>query len=133
MTEEEPKRGWFGRLKAGLSRSSSKLRDNIGQIFTKKTLDQASLDELEEALIMADLGVQPASRIVEELSRTKFGKEVTDQEIRAALADQVAPILNEVAVPLELDPALKPSVVLVCGVNYMQEALDLYARLHPEQ
>ena len=117
MSEDEPKRGWFGRLRAGLSRSSNKLRENIGQIFTKKTLDQASLDELEEALIMADLGVQPASRIVEELSRTKFGKEVTDQEIRTALADQVAPILEEVAVPLELDPELKPSVVLVCGVN----------------
>jgi fused signal recognition particle receptor len=117
MSEDEPKRGWFGRLRAGLSRSSNKLRENIGQIFTKKTLDQASLDELEEALIMADLGVQPASRIVEELSRTRFGKEVTDQEIRTALADQVAPILEEVAVPLELDPALKPSVVLVCGVN----------------
>jgi fused signal recognition particle receptor len=109
--------GWYQRLRAGLSRSSSRLKDNIGAIFTRRKLDAESLEELEEALITADLGVETAGELVAELGRTRFGKEVSEQEVRGALAESVAKILADVARPLELDPNRRPQVILVCGVN----------------
>jgi fused signal recognition particle receptor len=112
-----PRDGWFGRLRAGLSRSSSRLRDNISAILTRRRLDAEALEELEEALITADLGVEAAGELVAELGRTRFGKEVTDEEVRGALARSVATILEPVARPLQLDPAHRPHVILVCGVN----------------
>ncbi len=118
MSELETKRpGWFQRLRAGLSRSSSALRNNITAIITRKKLDQATLDELEEALITADLGVETASDLVGELGRTRFGKEVSEQEVRTALAESIAKMLVPVARALELDPSKHPHVILVCGVN----------------
>jgi fused signal recognition particle receptor len=109
------KRGWFGRLRQGLSRSSAKLADGITGIFTKRRLDQEMLDELEELLIQADLGAGTAARLVAEFGRTRFGKEVTPEEVRGALAAEIAEILEPVARPLA--PAEKPAVVLVVGVN----------------
>jgi fused signal recognition particle receptor len=118
MSEPETKRpGWFQRLRAGLSRSSAALRNNITAIVTRKKLDQATLDELEEALITSDLGVETASDLVAELGRTRFGKEVSEQEVRTALAESIARMLVPVAKPLELDPSKHPQVILVCGVN----------------
>jgi fused signal recognition particle receptor len=108
---------WYQRLRTGLSRSSNRLKDNIGAIFTRRRLDAESLEELEEALITADLGVETASELVAELGRTRFGKEISEQEVRGALAQSVAEILAAVAQPLELDPARRPHVILVCGVN----------------
>jgi fused signal recognition particle receptor len=109
--------GWFQRLRAGLSRSSAALRSNITAIVSKRKLDQATLDELEEALISADLGVETAAALVEDLGRGRFGKEVSEQEVRGALADSIAAMLEPVAQPLDLDPASRPQVILVCGVN----------------
>lgn len=119
MTEasETSKQGWFARLKAGLSRSSAKLGDGIGAVFTKRKLDDAALEELEELLIAADLGPALSARLTEGLARERFGKEVTAEEVRAALADQIAAVLEPVARPLEPDPLRKPFVVLVVGVN----------------
>jgi fused signal recognition particle receptor len=114
---EEPKRRWYQRLREGLSRSSNRLRENLSSIFVKRRLDQASLDELEEALIQADLGVEVAAELVEEFGRTRFGKEVSEHEVRTALAAQIARILEPVARPLAFDPGHRPAVVLVCGVN----------------
>jgi len=68
-------------------------------------------------LIQADLGVTVASRLVAKLGKERFGKEVTDEEVRAAFADDIAEILQPVAVPLTIDAARKPHVVLVVGVN----------------
>ncbi|WP_428248115.1 signal recognition particle-docking protein FtsY [Ferrovibrio sp.] len=117
MSEEAaPKLGWFGRLKQGLSRSASALGDQITGLFTKRKLDQEALDELEETLIGADLGVATAARIVQDIARSRFDKEVTSEEIRAALAESLAPILKPVEKPLDLDGP-KPQVVLVVGVN----------------
>ena len=113
----EAPEGWYQRLRAGLSRSSNRLKDNIGAIFTKRKLDAASLEELEEALITADLGVETAGELIAELATTRFGKEVSEQEVRGALAQSVARILEPVARPLELDPDRRPHVILVCGVN----------------
>ena len=113
----ETKSGWFQRLRAGLSRSSAALKNNITAIVSRRKLDQATLDDLEEALIGADLGVETAMQLVEDLSKSRFGKEVSEQEVRAALAESIATMLEPVAQPLELDPARHPQVILVCGVN----------------
>ncbi len=114
---EQKKGGWFQRLKAGLSRSSSKLGDGISGIFTKHKLDDQALEELEELLITADLGVTTAAKLTADLAKTRFDKEVDPQEVREALAADIAGILEPVAQPLTLDPAKKPNVVLVVGVN----------------
>jgi len=111
------RRGWLTRLKAGLARSSSKLSDGIAGIFTRRRLDDASLAELEELLIGADLGVAIAEEVTGRLRRTRFNQEVAPEEIRAALAEEVAKSLSLVDRPLALDPAQKPMVVLVVGVN----------------
>ena len=109
--------GFFNRLKEGLSRSTQKLGGGITAVFTKRKLDDAALEELEELLIGADLGTEAAARVIAAFRRSRFGKEVTDAEIKDALAEEVAAILRPVARPLELDPAKKPHVVLVVGVN----------------
>jgi fused signal recognition particle receptor len=109
--------GFFSRLKDGLSRSTQKLSGGITAIVRKRRLDDEALEELEELLISADLGTEAASRVIEEFRRTRFGKEVTDEEVKTALAGEVAEILRPVAVPLTLDPAHKPHVILVVGVN----------------
>ncbi len=110
--------GWLSRLSKGLSKSSNKLSDNITGVFTKRKLDQEALDELEETLIMADLGPKTAAKIVEEFSREKFEKEVSANEIKHALANQIAEILTPVAQPLDIEQSdAKPFVTLVCGVN----------------
>ncbi len=108
---------WFQRLKSGLSRSSSSLQTNIASVFTRRRLDAASLEALEEALIAADMGVETAMELVAGLSKTRFGKEVGDDEVRRALAEQIALLLTPVAKPLVVDPAHRPEVILVCGVN----------------
>jgi fused signal recognition particle receptor len=113
----EPKLGWFQRLRAGLSRSSAALKNNITAIVSRRKLDQATLDELEEALIAADLGVETAMELVETLGKSRFGKEVSEQEVRVALAESIATMLEPVARPLELDHTRHPQVILVCGVN----------------
>jgi fused signal recognition particle receptor len=116
-TTEQKKGGWFQRLKAGLTRSSSKLGEGISGIFTKRRLDDAALEELEELLITSDLGVATSARLTANLAKTRFDKEVDPQEVREALAADIAGILEPVAQPLRLDPAKKPNVVLVVGVN----------------
>jgi fused signal recognition particle receptor len=109
--------GWFQRLKAGLQRSSTKLGEGIAGIFNRRRLDDASLGELEELLISADLGVGIAEEVTGRLRRTRFNQEVTPEEIRGALAEEVAQSLMLVERPLKLDPDLKPMVLLVVGVN----------------
>jgi fused signal recognition particle receptor len=114
----EGKQGWFQRLKSGLSRSSSNLQSNIASVFTgKKPVDAATLEELEEALISADMGVETAMALTEGLKQERFGKEASEDEIRQTLAGQIAALLEPVAKPLTIDAARKPEVILVCGVN----------------
>jgi fused signal recognition particle receptor len=100
-------RGWLARLKAGLSRSSGKLGDGISGIFTKRRLDDAA----------PDLGVATSAKLAANLARERFDKDVSPEEVRGALAADVAEILAPVAAPLTVDPARRPHVVLVVGVN----------------
>ncbi len=109
--------GFFSRLKEGLSRSTQKLGGNISAVFTRRRLDDEALEELEELLIAADLGPAVAGRVIDEFRRSRFGKEVTDEEVREALCAEIARVLEPVAIPFVPDPALKPHVVLVVGVN----------------
>jgi fused signal recognition particle receptor len=109
--------GFFSRLKEGLSRSTQKLSTSITAVFTKRKLDDAALDELEELLIAADLGPAAAGRVIEAFRRTRFGTDVTDEEIKTALAEEITKILEPVAQPLEIDRSHAPHVVLVVGVN----------------
>jgi fused signal recognition particle receptor len=116
-SEEPANASWFSRLRHGLSRSSSKLTSGITGLFTKRRLDDAALEELEELLISADLGVETASRLTRALAKSRFDQEVTPEEIRAALAEEIATILEPVAQTITLSDAHKPHVILVCGVN----------------
>jgi fused signal recognition particle receptor len=109
--------GFFSRLKDGLSRSTQKISTGIAATFTKRKLDDEALEELEELLIGADLGPAVARRVIAAFRRTRFGTDVTDQEVRQALAEEIAAILAPVAKPLLLDPKKRPHVVLVVGVN----------------
>jgi fused signal recognition particle receptor len=101
----------------GLSRSTQKLSGGITAVFKKRRLDDEALEELEELLISADLGTEVARKVIAAFRRTRFGKEVTDEEIKQALSEEIAAILAPVARPLELDPVHKPHVVLMVGVN----------------
>ena len=109
--------GFFSRLKEGLARSTQKITTGISAVVTKRKLDDAALEELEELLIAADLGPAVAARVIENFRRSRFGKDVTDQEVKEALAAELAAVLAPVAQPLALDPGRQPHVVLVVGVN----------------
>lgn len=110
------KKGWFSRLRSGLKKSSDKLTQGVTEIFTHKKLDDETLTELENLLITADLGVEVSMRVVEELRSKRFGKEITDQEVKEFLAGEVAQILQPVAQPLSVQ-GHKPKVMLMIGVN----------------
>jgi fused signal recognition particle receptor len=109
--------GFFQKLKSGLSRSAEKLGSGIAAAFTKRKLDEVALEELEDMLIGADLGTKVAARVIGDFRRTRFGKEVTDTEIRETLAADIAGILAPVAMPLVPDGSKKPFVILMTGVN----------------
>lgn len=113
----EPKRSWFQKLKSGLARSSSALSEGITSIFTKRKLDAAALEEFEDMLIKADLGVDTAMAIAEKLGEGRYDKEISGEEVKAVLASEIEKRLAPVAMPLAIDPALKPHVILIVGVN----------------
>ncbi|PPE77525.1 signal recognition particle-docking protein FtsY, partial [Kaistia algarum] len=116
-TAAEPRLSWFQRLKAGLSRSSNAISDSIASVFTKRKLDAATLEEFEDVLIQADLGVSTASAITAALAKGRFDKEIEGEEVKTILAEEVAKVLVPVARPLAIDPSRKPHVILVVGVN----------------
>lgn len=126
---------WLDRLKSGLGRTTEKLSSGISELFRSRKLDRAALDELEELLITADMGVATASRLTGVLAKAKFDQEVSGDEVRAALASEIATILEPVAVPLEVDTSHKPFVVLMCGVNGSGKTTTMgkMAKLYKEQ
>lgn len=115
---DAPKEGWLSRLTGGLSKSTSKITQGLSDFVTKRKLDDAALEELEEVLIAADLGPHTAAALIEDFARERFGKDVDDAEIREALAQQIEALLEPVAAPFVVEqPDDGPFVVLVCGVN----------------
>ena len=118
MSEPEGKKpGFFARLKAGLTRSTQSITQGITRVFTRRKLDQAALDELEELLIGADMGAKVAADVVAEIKRTRFDKDVPEDEVRTVLADEISKILRRVSKPLTIRTDLKPHVILMAGVN----------------
>jgi fused signal recognition particle receptor len=117
MSEEIADKGWLSRLREGLSRSSGRIGDSITGLFTKAKLDAATLDELEEALILADFGVNTAKAVCGTLHNERFDKDISEADVRAALAQRVEAVLAPLARPLDVDRGHSPHVVLVVGVN----------------
>ena len=109
--------GWLTRLKTGLGKTATRLTQGISALVTKRRLDQAMLDELEETLIQADLGLTTSAVLIARLKRERFDKEVSSEEVREAFAAAIAEILAPVASTLVPDSARRPHVVLVVGVN----------------
>lgn len=116
-TDKPIKQGFLARLAGGLARSSQRLSDSVAAIVTKRKLDDETLDELEEAMIAADLGVAAAGRVRAALARDRFNKEASEAEVRAALAEVVAAALKERERPLVIDRNRRPHVILTVGVN----------------
>ncbi|WP_339765316.1 signal recognition particle-docking protein FtsY [uncultured Hoeflea sp.] len=113
----EERGNWWSRLRQGLSRTSGQLTGQITGIFTKRKLDEETLEELEDILLQADLGVETAMRITDALSATRYGKDISPAEVQKVMADEITRVLGPVARPLELDLSHKPHVILVVGVN----------------
>ena len=113
---DEPKRSWWNRLREGLSRSSTSIGTGIGDIFTKRKLDAAMLEELEDVLIRADLGVATATRICDAVGRGRYDRAVSPEAVKAILAAEVERVLAPHALPIVIGEA-KPFVILVVGVN----------------
>jgi fused signal recognition particle receptor len=119
QSAEPPEAGekWWRRLAAGLKRSSSALGGAIAHVVAKRQLDEATVDEIEDELIRADLGSEMAGRIATELRYGRFNSAITADEIKAVVAAEVEKALVGVAQPLVIDTTQKPFVVLVAGVN----------------
>lgn len=117
LQPEPPRQGWFARLASGLKRSSDNLTSSITSVFTKRKLDAATLEELEDVLIQADLGIDTATAITETLRRDRFDRDVSGEDVRAVLATEVEKVLGPVAQPLVVDTSKKPFIILMIGVN----------------
>jgi fused signal recognition particle receptor len=116
-SEPPPKRSWWSRLTGGLSRSSAAISQGIADIFTKRKLDAAALDDLEDILIQADLGVAAASRVRDAVGKGRYDKAIEPKEVKAILASEIERVLTPIAQPLAIDATKKPFVILVVGVN----------------
>jgi fused signal recognition particle receptor len=104
-------------LREGLSKSSKSLTGNITSIFTKRKLDADTLQDLEDVLIQADLGVAMATRITEEVSRGRYDKEIDPAEVRQIMAAEIVKVLKPVEIAFNFDADTQPFVILVVGVN----------------
>ncbi|MFN3546154.1 MAG: signal recognition particle-docking protein FtsY [Mesorhizobium sp.] len=117
VSQPVPRQSWFQKLREGLSRSSRELSGSIAGVFTKRKLDEDTLQDLEDVLIRADLGMETAMRVTDALASGRYGKDVSDLDVRTIMAQEVEKVLKPVALPLELDLSVKPHVILVVGVN----------------
>ncbi len=116
MNAESARPGWLRRLAGGLARTASKLGDGLSQLSRRK-LDAATLQSIEDLLIEADLGLEAARKIVAALGRQRAERELIPDEIKALVAAEIEKVLKPVEKPFQVDPAKRPFVVLVAGVN----------------
>ncbi|MEO6040285.1 MAG: signal recognition particle receptor subunit alpha, partial [Croceibacterium sp.] len=108
---------WSERLFGGFRKTSERLADNLTGVVGTAKLDAATLDRVEDALILSDLGPAAAARIRERLTEKRFGLSITERELKEAVAEEIAAILRPVARPLEITAFPRPQVILVIGVN----------------
>jgi fused signal recognition particle receptor len=111
------RKGWLQRLRQGLAQTSSRLGEGISGVFIKRKLDDKTLDELEELLIQADLGLDVAGRVTAALKKSRYNGDISPEEVREILAAELEKVLAPVARPLEIDRSKKPYVLLMAGVN----------------
>lgn len=111
------KQSWTDRLFGGFRKTSEKLTSNLTEVVGTARLDDATLNDVEDALILSDLGPSAAARIREKLREKRFGLEITERELKEAVAEEIAAILRPVAIPLEITAFPRPQVLLVIGVN----------------
>ena len=117
MSESEVTPSWADRVFGGMRRTSERLGQNLGGIFSGGKLDTEMLDRIEEALIVSDLGPSMAARIRARLSEGRIDGAVTEESVRALIADEIEAVLRPVAKPLEIVAFPRPQVILVVGVN----------------
>ncbi len=108
---------WSERLLGGFRKTSERLSDNLAGLAGGGKLSDTTLDDIEDALIMSDLGPRAAGRIRDKLAEKRFGDSITQDELKLAVADEIAEILRPVAKPLEITAFPRPQVILVIGVN----------------
>ena len=109
--------GMFARLKAGLTRTASAFSGGLVGLVTKQRLDAETIEMLEDALIRADVGAALAHQLAAEVAEGRYDAEISTYEVRALAAEAIAHALKPAAKPFRIDPAKKPFVVLVAGVN----------------
>jgi fused signal recognition particle receptor len=116
-SNDSAKGGWWRRLTGGLKRSSSALGGAISDLVAKRKLDAETIEEIEDALIRADLGIDTARRIAAALGVDRHDKAISSDEVKAVVAGEIEKALADVALPLIIDTEKKPFVILVAGVN----------------
>jgi fused signal recognition particle receptor len=116
-TTETPKLSWWRRLSGGLKRTSSSLGAAVADLVTKRKLDRAMLEDIEDVLLRADLGTDVAARIAEAVGAGRYDKAISADEVKSVVATEVEKVLSLVAKPLVIDTAHSPFVILVVGVN----------------
>lgn len=114
---DSTQKSWWQRLSGGLKRTSASLGGALSNLVTKRKLDAAMLEEVEDALIRADLGIDVAARVAAALGEGRYDKQIDADEVKVVLAGEVEKILAPVAQPLDIDPTKKPFVILISGVN----------------
>src|SRR5471032_1489363 len=112
-----PKLSWWRRLSSGLKRTSSSLGSAVADLVTKRKLDRAMLDDIEDVLLRADLGTEVAARIATAVGVGRYDKTISADDVKSVVATEVEKVLIAVAKPLVIDEARKPFVILVVGVN----------------
>ena len=108
---------WLNKLGLGLKKSSARLTDGISGIFTKKKLDSQTLEELEELLISADMGVMTSAKIISSFGSKRQDKDISENEIRQLLAEEIEKIILPCEKALIIDKSQKPFVIMMIGVN----------------
>ena len=108
---------WYERMRLGFRKTSDRLGDNLTGLLTKSALDEATLDDIEEALVASDLGPRTAAKVRARLAEERFERGISEAAIRDVVAQELEKILKPVAEPLEIDAFPRPQVILVVGVN----------------
>ena len=114
---DETNTPWHKKLLGGFRRTSERLTENLTGLVTKSRLDAEALDEIEEALIVSDLGPATARRIRDKLADSRYERGIDEAGIRAVVADEIQSALTPVAKPLDVIAFPRPQVILVIGVN----------------
>jgi fused signal recognition particle receptor len=116
-TSEQPRLSWWRRLSGGLKRTSGSLGTAVADLVTKRKLDRAMLEDIEDVLLRADLGAEVAARISAAVGHGRYDKAISADDVKSVVAAEVEKVLSPVAKPLMIDAAQKPFVILVVGVN----------------